>query len=751
MTSQPTTSPAFLTAALPGQAEFERLRRSARSGIWIEAIGLCALLLVAFALPSLLTDRLLRLEWIFRAILLVTFLVVVVRTLQRRLFRPLAVPLSDDEMALAVERSAPEVKQALISSLQFDRELQAGGEARHVESPALKAAVVADVRARLGAIPFGAAIDRTRVRRYTLDLAGAVLFFVGWAVLDAGSLGTWAARNLALANVDWPRYTTLALADGTAAGVRLPQGDALTVRVQVQGTVPDQVWVDYVFAGGERGSEAMSRTGAAEFTWTIESVLADMTLDVHGGDSLPLSVRVEIVERPRVEDLAVRVKFPDYMEREPWTLPPTEGELRLPKGALLTFTGKSQKPLTDAFLLFGNDQKVPLARGADGLTFGGDFAPVKSGLLVVDVVDTDRLGSGTPPKLVLRVGDDRAPTLEFRLRGIGTSITAHARIPGDLKVKDDFGLREVSAAFRASEDKPVDKGADPLPEAPFANAEVLYGSEFTRSALRYESTASVDLRQWNKAPTEDAATNPIRPGMLLSLRFGAKDNFGPGDPHEGFGETMTFRVVTRERLTEDLRRRQVEQRQELERILADEQRATIELGEMMGPAQAGDKRKQVEAKLKALARLQQALGRRVAFVGEAYARILLEYENNRLWEPSQVRQIEALIPVPLAELAKDSFPATSRLVDAFVNTADEAKRAEAVVGYKDIERRILAVLKSMEQAESLAALIEELRVIIRHEDSAIDATKKIVKDKEADIFSKPKQDKPGSDKPNEKK
>jgi hypothetical protein len=269
--------------------------------------------------------------------------------------------------------------------------------------------------------------------------------------------------------------------------------------------------------------------------------------------------------------------------------------------------------------------------------------------------------------------------------------------------------------------------------------------------LRFESTASVDLRQWNKSPKEDDPSNPIRPGMLLSLRFGAKDNFGPGDPHEGFGETMTFRVVTRERLTEELRRRQVEQRQELERILADEQRATIELGEMMGPAQAGEKKKQVEAKLKALARLQQALGRRVAFVGEAYARILLEYENNRLWEPNQVRQIEALIPVPLAELAKDSFPATSRLVDAFVTTGDEAKRAEAVAGYKDIERRILAVLKSMEQAESLAAMIEELRVIIRHEDAAIDATRKIVKDKETEIFTQPKQEPLDPNKPKEKK
>jgi hypothetical protein len=127
-----------------------------------------------------------------------------------------------------------------------------------------------------------------------------------------------------------------------------------------------------------------------------------------------------------------------------------------------------------------------------------------------------------------------------------------------------------------------------------------------------------------------------------------------------------------------------------------------------------------------------------------------------LWEPNQVRETEAKIPAPLLDLAKDAFPATTRLVDAFVNSSDEAKRTDAVAGYKDIERRIQAVLKQMTQAESLAAMIEELRAIIRIEDEAITDTKKRTQAAENDIFSpqkgtKPKEDKPGSDKPKENK
>jgi hypothetical protein len=727
-----------VNATLPppglARAELARVRRGARAGTWIEAVGLALALLAAYALPSFAADRLLRLEAPYRALLLASFVAVLARQLQRRLVRPLRTPLGDVELALAVERGAPEIRQSLVSSLQFAQELHGGAPARGDGSPALKAAVVADVQGRLAGIPFAQALDAGRMRRFGGLGALALLAFAGWAAIDASALRIWAARNLLLGSVEWPRYTSLALAAGDAAAVRLPQGDALTVRVVVTGPAPDQLAVDYRFAGGETGSETMSRTGEREFAWTIESVLADVQLAITGGDSLPLVVTAAVVERPRVDGLAVRVDFPAYMEREPWTPPPSEGELRVPRGAVLTLTGGSQKPLREAFALLGQDGKVALALAADGRTFAGEVRPETSGPLVVDVVDADALGAGAPPKLALRVGDDKPPSVEFRLRGIGAAITTHARIPGELRLLDDFGLRAVGASWRAVADQPLDKGQAPPPEAPFAAAGLTLRAPLPKSALRHETEAQVDLAQWNTAPDEAAPGNPIRPGMLFSLRLSATDNFGPGAPHEAFAEAMTFRVVTRERLAEELRRRQLEQRQELQRILDEEQRSLTELTEIVALAQAGERRAQVEARCKTLARQQQTLGRRVAFVGESYQRILWEYENNRLWEANQVRQVEGLVPAPLAALAKDDFPATARQVDAYARSGDEAVRAAAAEGYRAIARRLAAVLKQMEEAESLAALIEDLRSVIKLETEAIRDVEGRVRQNESEFF-----------------
>ena len=740
----PAVAPSLGKELQAARQRLQQQRQRVRTGLWIEAVGVVAMLLVAYALPTLLVDRLLRLEWAFRAGLLLAFLALAARVVFRRLLQPMAVQLSDDELALAVERACPQLDQQLISSLQFDEELAADQPSASIESRELKAAVVQNLRDRLQAVPFAQAIDTMRVQKFALGIFAMLTFFGAWAGVDASSLGTWAARNVFLTNVDWPRYTVLSFVDG-GGEVRLPQGDALTVRVRAEGEVPDQAFVDYAFADGDVGEEPMSLTGADEFSWTIDSVVGDLDLQVTGGDALPAALRVRVVERPTVGDLAVRVTFPAYMEREPFEVPPTEGEVRLPSGAELTVSGESRKPLQEAFLLFAGDQKIPLGVGDDGRSFVGTFAPPQSGLLVVDVIDEDRLGAGAPPKLLLRVGEDKAPTVDFRLRGIGSSITYEARIPGALRVRDDFGLRQVAAAMRYQDDSASERGSEatPLPPRPWADAEPIYDAQLQRSALRYEAEASVDLLTWNKVRDQNAPENPIRPGMLFSLRYSAKDNFGPGEPHEGFGETMTFRVVPRDQLIEELRRRQVEQRAELQQIADLEASATLELSETVNPDEAGDKQAQAAAKFRVFARRQQALGRRARFVGEAYQRILWELENNRLIEENKVRQIEAVITAPLEQLAKEAFPATARLVSDFVRTRQESVRDLAVEGYREISRRLAEIIKAMEQAETLAALLEELRNVINLETDAISDVKRRIKDREDSLFQrkKPKKDK----------
>ena len=654
-----------------------------------------------------------------------------------RVLAPLRVELDDRELALAVERRSPELREALISSLNFEARLAQG--AGGADSPAMMRAVVADVGGRIAAIPFAAALDTRRVRRSATIVAAAIAVFAVWGFVHGASLRLWALRNVLLADVDWPRATALAFADGNAE-IRLPQGDAVTIAVRADGEAPDQVFLTMRFASGEESVEAMSRSVDGLYTLTIERVLEDVHITAAGGDALSIELRVKVVERPRVDDLALRIVYPAYMEREPQDVPATQGELRLPAGAVLNIAGKSQKPLTDAFVLLGDDRRSALVVAADGMSFVGEARPEASGQLTIDVVDRDRLGAGSPPKVAVRVGDDQAPRLEHKLRGISSMITTHARLPGTLTVRDDFGLREVAAEWKTVEESPAAEAGAPRVETAFEPIAALFGSALERSSLRYETEASVDLAAVNAELDEAAPGNRVRPGMLVSLRYRATDNFGPGDPHVGLSETMSFRVVTREKMVEELRRRQLEQRRELQQIVQEQRAALAELRENASPQTAGDKRPQVEARLEALARQQQGLARRVGFVGETYQRILWEYENNRLWEQNKIRQAEQVITVPLAEVGGVDLPASGRLVREYRSTGSVEAKDAAVDAYGRILRRLEEVLSQMEQAENLAALLEDLRIVIKIEEAAMQQVEKRVQAAEQDLFG------PGKDK-----
>jgi hypothetical protein len=104
--------------------------------------------------------------------------------------------------------------------------------------------------------------------------------------------------------------------------------------------------------------------------------------------------------------------------------------------------------------------------------------------------------------------------------------------------------------------------------------------------------------------------------------------------------------------------------------------------------------------------------------------------------------MEALISDPLEVLAKEDFPATARLVDRFLRTSDESLRAEGINGYREISARLAIILKEMEQAENLAALIEELRNVINLENEAIRDVRTRLNDLEDSLFNSARKKKP---------
>jgi hypothetical protein len=705
---------------------FSQLRGKAKTGILIEGLALAVTVLIAFMVVSFAMDRTLRLETVYRACLLAVFLFTVWHLLRRSVFKPIRFELTDDELALAMERG-DDLHQSLISAVQFERVIKKG-VVEHQESIELMDHVVKDVYSRVSSLRNEAALDVGRTRKFATMILGCVAVVTAWGITDSDSLLLWAKRNLFMSSEDWPRANHLVFAMETEDVVRVAEGNDLTVEVHATKEVPDQVFIEYEFPDGTTGREAMALSGETDdgagkrFTWTLESVIFNVTLHAVGGDAKRPKLEVELVKRPVLQNVVITKTFPAYMKLDPVRISASEGDVRLPAGVTLNITGKSTKQLVDAYLTFGQEKKQSIQVDKANSTFQGTFVPERSGVLTLDVTDTDGLGAHKPPKLFLRVVKDIAPIVDYKTMGIGSMIVYKALIPGTLRIRDDFGITKVIAKIRVTgtgavspdaknptvKDPPKDDDV-PWEETKF---EGLREPATDENELDYDEKVVFDLLTRNdiKLGPKDPK-NPIRPGMLLAIRFEATDNFGPGDKHVGLSETLTLRVVDEEKLMQDLHRRQLERRRELTQILEKEKSYKDEIKEIISPAASDSRAKLAKLRLRAIARDQLALQKQVLGVAERYKLILDEYFNNRILKPGQIVKQRQAIQLPLEKLGKEDFPTSAQEVEDFAHRGLEDQRTVALASYGAIIKIMEQVISNMRHLESVAGILEDVRRI----------------------------------------
>lgn len=689
---------------------FARLRARARLGIAVEAASVCAIVGGAFVFGSYLIDRTLHLEVGFRAILALVVAACLVRAVRIRLLAPMRVDLGDDEFALAVERRDPQLRQSLISAVQFERDLESA-TAHAGESASLKRHVVDDVTRRAIGIRFHRAIDRARVARFA-GVGIAAIAAVGlWSSLSSDEARLWFARNVLLADEPWPRRTHLRFLDhDPSVPLRLAEREDVTLRVEAAGVVPDRIELDCRFASGETFTRTLDQATERVFGITLEALLEDAVVVARGGDGSTAELRITLIPRPRLALTGMTLVYPEYMRRPARDVVDTGGDVRVPRGGSLTLTARSSKPLRSASLTFAQ-QHVPAELAPDGLGVTAVCTPTESGPLRLDAIDLDDLGPDQPTQIHVRVVEDTAPVVDFVTDGVGAMITPIARIPGFLDVRDDYGVRTARAEFKIAETKTTDDGAPETAPAEFEPAPFTGLDALVPGVTEAELEIALDLQALCPDPDPNSPANRVRPGHTLSLRFAAHDDFAP-EPNTGTSETLHLRVVTAEALLTELRRRQTEQRRDLERVLDDETRGRDELAEIVPPGGDDPRAMQARLRIQAIARQQNSLGMRVQGIAARYRQILREMLNNRLFEPQLTSRLDAQIVSPLMALASGDFPVSAARTADFATSGDPDLRDQLVASYDNICDVIRQVLAHMERTEDLAALIESLRLIL---------------------------------------
>ncbi len=477
----------------------------------------------------------------------------------------------------------------------------------------------------------------------------------------------------------------------------------------------------------------------------LRGIRSDVRFDVIGGDHRLAGYSVQVVDAPAIVSARLYCERPAYTELVPQEIDFAPG-LKLPMGTRIKIEATANKslgrvqvydPASARMTLFEREQ-------LDGDVFRHEIERLDGDLgIEISFEDEDGVDSDEPYCLNISAVEDLPPDVKVTLRGIGTSITADARLPMSGMIGDDYGVAHARFELQMGDDPvpyrfPVDLAADGGVDA------------------------AVDLRE-ARGREKDPLT--IKPGekVILAIRASDKCDLGDG-PNVGSSERHQLDVVLPEVLLARLDAREIGQRQRFEQIIeemtktrGDLVRVEVDLtsgdetpaGEEPEDASEGDASDagtepddqplddmtaRDRARSLRLLMIQRAVlqadksAQEMAGVAATFEDIREELINNRVDTQERKIRLKEQIADPIKEIAG---PLCTELANRLAVLEKELEKPggpqAAADGVAQIDRVLLEmenVLAQMLDLESYNELIEIVRELIKEQDELRDDTKK---------------------------
>jgi hypothetical protein len=743
-------------------AVLDALRARIRWYIWLQGLTTAAAWLALSFWISLAIDYCFEPVQSIRAVVLIVSLLVAAGIVVYLILMRAFVPMSRDNMAMVLERRFSTFDDSLLTSVELTaRELDPAKC-----NPDMLARTCREAAERIRGVQLRRVFNPVPLGWS----AGGAALLLGSIVcclsISPDIVNIWARRSLLFSDEAWPRTTRLEQV-GFANGVeKVAKGEDLTIFVKADTAyprIPRQVEIRYAIEGGTRGREGMDREGRAEsgkdpyqlYSYTFKRILSDIQFDLVGGDDRIQGLRIQVVENPTIADTLLDCKFPAYMERADRTLPAT-GEMRLPVGTSVRIRAKANKELVRLQIdgrietgSSGDETRLslvtlePRQMTDDRRGFSHAVGVLDRNMRLLFLLsDTDGIKSRKPVQLKLIATPDEPPQLSVHLDGIGTAITAKARLPLIGQVNDDYGIDRIWA------EAAIDQ--EPLPTQTIAKPQ----SHPTSHTLGDAAMEVQDLGV--------VAGQKLLVSVKASDLYNLKDTEDQKRPNIGSGERWLLDVVSADQLLTMLESRELVLRERFERIV-QEMRETRELLSRMdfnpGGGEAApsssfpgsepeDKAVQAKREISPLdlrtARVQQAQqnsrkdAQETLGVAESFDDVRKQLVNNRIDTEELKIRLEDGIAKPLHKISEDMFPEFDLRLQKLLDFVADAQRgpAERDRAYLQADNIILAmqqILDRMIELEDFNQVVDKLRAIIESQERVNESTKQRQKQNIRDI------------------
>ena len=727
-----------------------RLRRKLLSWIIVHGLGRWLIVLFGILLVDMLLDRVFKMDFAQRMIMLVVIAVCGIALFVWRIILPLLHRPNDESLIYEIENKYPDLNESLISSFQLSREknLVASGVSQELANATIRRGIEQTEK-----LDFGRALDGSKNLTNWLILGMGLLLF-GFLVVGVNQtsfLKTWFNRNILLQSDQWPQATYLQIVGVVDGRIVVPRGSDQRQLVRVdENSRETQVEVSLeVDSPAGRTFHRMKTTGkldGLEHVFVFHNVATQFRFRASGGDDVTDWVQVELVEPPSIDDLQISALLPAYTGTEAIPLVGS-GPHSVLSGSQLAVAIKSNKSLERCNLLRGDEVIEMTAANTDKTAFEvlfpkPDGQPLSGGEYEFELIDETGLASNRPAKFSITIKEDGPPKIRAELLGISGLVVPRAILPVSYNVIDDYGLRKLSFDCSWKNLESGDVGEDSPPATRVIDFPPIKSDE-GRPVREIDDVNALDLE-------------PLRltPGTSFRMAIAAVDT-RPNPAGVGKSQEFLLRIVSEEELRADLLRREEEQRQAFEQAYNSQQELTAELQAIAAMRPEGKPLEKFDAdresRLISLNRDQKLVGTSLDRIANRFEEFLVEVKNNRLDEGEEdlpveqtiERRFDQKIIQPIRGLDLDFISLATRNLDNCRRTVREAASfADAVDQTAVVQQQILDIMRqildSMVDSENFQKAVNKLLEIKRLEERLKNEIQN--RNKPEDIFDPEKSD-----------
>jgi len=537
-------------------------------------------------------------------------------------------------------------------------------------------------------------LDPRRLRRSLLILAACVAYAICAVALAGGAVRLWLARDVLLRNDPWPQKTRLAIEALDNGRLICAHGDDLVLAAGVLPgyETPRQVFLDYETTTGVSGSEQMLQIGRDRFERSFPRVAASMRCRVRGGDERTDWVNVEVVDRPAVAGVTIRVIPPKYTGEAAYDLRSGLTVAEAPAGSAFEFHITTNKPVAKAELWRGANRLDDAVTRVDEAQWIGHDKPTGSADYQFHLTDQLGLSSQSersrPTVLSVRLIPTRPPKVVLKVRGVGDTVTPEAVLPIQIECSNTYGL---ASAELVQESTRLTQGPKVTPVEGFEP----HRKQFTR-------TLSLPLSPLGLQPTD-----------RYSLSVRASDYDDVGGPNVGQSTVVSLRVVTREELMNDLARREQQYRQEFERCVRAQEDlygAILSTLQAVGNGQAGEGHRRSFAQHE---RLQRQQATRIESIRRGFEQILAEMETNQALAAAEQERLGRHVITPMGVIVREQMPAAMSMLEHLSRQDDSDLRRQLAPQQQQLLAAMRAILAGMLKYEGFQEAVGLLRDVLK--------------------------------------